>query len=70
MKHADGNLCKNCADKLSLPIDDHRQSTVEEIRNQLASWKENAPRPVDIHLTTVYGISRKIYVDEDDRIFL
>ena len=34
-KLADGNLCKNCAKKLSPWFEERRQSTVEDIRRQL-----------------------------------
>ena len=68
-KLADGNLCKNCADKLSPLFDERRQSTVDEIRDQLAYRKENAARLADVHPTKVFGTRKKIYVDEDDRLF-
>ena len=40
-KLEDGNLCKDCAKKLSYWFDDRRHSTVEEIRAQLAYREEN-----------------------------
>lgn len=39
-KLEDGNLCKDCADKLSPWFSDRRNSTVEEIRSQLV-YREN-----------------------------
>lgn len=40
-KLEDGNLCKDCAKKLSPWFDDRRRSTVEEIREQLAYRERN-----------------------------
>ena len=40
-KLENGNLCKNCARKLSPWFSDRRGSTVEEIRAQLAYRAEN-----------------------------
>ena len=40
-KLEDGNLCKDCAKKLSPWFDDRRHSTVEEIREQLAYRERN-----------------------------
>jgi len=40
-KLENGNLCKNCAKKLSPWFSDRRNSTVEEIRAQLTYREEN-----------------------------
>ena len=40
-KLEDGNLCKDCAKKLSPFFSERRQSTVEEIKQQLAYREEN-----------------------------
>ena len=40
-KLEDGNLCKDCAKKLSYWFDDRRHSTVDEIKAQLAYREEN-----------------------------
>ena len=40
-KLSDGNLCKNCAAKLSPWFSDRRSSTVEQIRQQLAYREQN-----------------------------
>lgn len=37
----DGNLCKNCAAKLSPWFEERRHSTVEEIKRQLDYREEN-----------------------------
>ena len=40
-KLEDGNLCKNCAAKLSPFFSERRRSTVEDIKRQLAYREEN-----------------------------
>ena len=40
-KLEDGNLCKNCAAKLSPWFDERRHSTVEQIKEQLAYREDN-----------------------------
>lgn len=63
-KLSDGNLCKDCAKKLSPFMTDRRQSTVEEIRAHLAYREANARMLDSIHPTTVLGGNTKVYVDE------
>ena len=43
-KLENGNLCKNCAKKLSPWFSDRRNSTVDEIKAQLAYREENQGR--------------------------
>lgn len=43
-KLENGNLCKNCAQKLSPWFSDRRNSTVEEIKAQLDYREENQKR--------------------------
>ena len=40
-KLEDGNICKDCAKKLSPRFDDRRHSTLEEIKSQLQMREEN-----------------------------
>lgn len=63
-KLADGNLCKNCASKLSPWMTDRRQSTVEEIRQHLAYRAANVDALAAVHPTTVIGGRVKVYIDE------
>ena len=63
-KLSDGNLCKQCASKLSPFMTDRRQSTVEEIRQHLAYREANAKLLQTIHPTTALGGYTKVYVDE------
>ena len=64
-KLADGNLCKECAKKLSPWMTDRRESTVEEIRRHLAYRAENARILPTVHPTRVFGRGTKVYVDEN-----
>ena len=63
-KLEDGNLCKDCARKLSPFMTDRRQSTVEEIRRHLAYREANLGVLAAIHPTTVLGGNTKVYIDE------
>ncbi len=69
-KLEDGNLCKDCAKKLSPFFNERRHSTVEEIKAQLAYREENATHLGDFHPDKTYGSSKKIYVDTAARKFI
>ena len=63
-KLEDGNLCKDCARKLSPFFSDRKNSTVEEIKAQLAYREENQRQILGFHPTKDYGYgSKKVYVD-------
>lgn len=62
-KLEDGNLCKDCARKLSPFFTERRSSTVEEIRSQLAYREDNAKKLADFHPDLVFGTDEKIYLD-------
>ena len=68
-KLADGNLCKNCARKLSPWMTDRRESTVEEIRQHLMYRVQNQRALADVHPTAVVGANTKVYIDEAARKF-
>ncbi len=69
-KLEDGNLCKNCAAKLSPWFSDRRWSTLEQIREQLA-WREaNKARVAEFNVTRTLGGNTKVQLDEDARRFL
>lgn len=69
-KLADGNLCKDCAAKLSPFFSERRQSTVEEIRQQLAYREENREAVEAFHVTRSLGRDVKVLLDEDARKFV
>ncbi len=64
-KLEDGNLCKNCAAKLSPWFSERRQSTVEEIKQQLDYREENKAAVVAFHVTRSLGDGTKVLIDDD-----
>lgn len=69
-KLEDGNLCKNCAAKLSPWFNERRHSTVEEIRAQLAYREENLKRVASFQTRRALGVYTKVLVDEDNGTFM
>ena len=69
-KLEDGNLCKDCARKLSPFFSDRRNSTVEEIKQQLAYREENERRLADFHPDSTFGRLKKVYVDRAGAKFI
>ena len=69
-KLADGNLCKNCAGKLSPFMTDRRTSTVEEIRRHLAYREENARALNGFHPNRILGTRTKVYLEEGSGRFV
>ena len=68
-KLEDGNLCKDCAKKLSPWFSDRRRSTVEDIKGQLAYREENREKVAQFRTTRSFGEDWKVLLDEDDRWF-
>jgi len=62
-KLEDGNLCKDCARKLSPFFRERRSSTVDEIRAQLEYREENSKKLADFHPDMVFGTDEKVYLD-------
>lgn len=69
-KLEDGNLCKECAAKLSPWFSERRQSSVEEIRGQLAYREENKQAVAAFHTTRTLGGRTKVLMDEDAGTFM
>ncbi len=69
-KLENGNLCKNCAQKLSPWFSDRRRSTVEEIKEQLAYREENKAKVAAFHTTRTLGTDMKVLLDEDAGKFM
>lgn len=69
-KLEDGNLCKECASRLSPWFSDRRQSTEEQIREQLNYREANREKVAAFHCTKTIGTSTKVLLDEDRRLFL
>ena len=68
-KLEDGNLCKDCAKKLSPWFSDRRRSTVEDIKGQLAYREENREKAAQFRTTRSYGEDCKVLLDEEHRWF-
>ena len=61
----DGNLCKECAKKLSPWFEDRRRSTVEDIRKQLAYREENREKVKMFQVTReLAGDSYRVFIDD------
>lgn len=69
-KLEDGNCCKKCAAKLSPWFSDRRQSTVEEIKEQLAYREANQEKVAAFHATRTLGEGTKVLLDEDAGKFM
>ncbi|MBO6094275.1 MAG: DUF4428 domain-containing protein [Oscillospiraceae bacterium] len=66
----DGNLCKDCASRLSPWFSDRRHSTVEQIREQLAYRDANKEKVEAFHCTRTLGSWTKVMLDEDKQLFM
>lgn len=69
-KLSDGNLCKDCAAKLSPWFTERKQSTVEENREQLRLREENRQKLAGFHPTRTIGVDTRVYVDEPGKTFI
>ena len=69
-KLEDGNMCKDCAKKLSPWFDDRRHTTIDGIKDQLAYREENKQAVADFQATWQAGKGTKVYVDEDAGTFM
>ena len=70
-KLEDGNLCKDCAKKLSPFFDERRHSTVEQIKAQLQYREQNRAALSNFHPTATYGLTNdKVYVDMNAGTFI
>lgn len=70
-KLTDGNLCKECARKLSPRFTERKQSTVEDIREQLKYREENKQKLGSFHVSETYGLdTEKLYLDAAAKAFV
>lgn len=69
-KLEDGNMCKNCARKLSPFFSERRHSTVAEIKQQLAYREENERQLAGFNPTVVIGYNTKVYIDMNLKKFI
>ena len=66
----DGNLCKDCARKLSPFFSERRSSTVEQIRQQLLYREENRLQLSTFRPSITYGHGNKAYIDQSAGKFI
>lgn len=68
-KLEDGNLCKDCAKKLSPWFSERRHSSIDEIKAQLAYREENKQKVSQFRVTRTIGDNWKVLFDENHRWF-
>ena len=69
-KLEDGNMCKDCAKKLSPFFSDRRSSTVDEIKQQLAYREQNKQILAGFSPMLNFGEDDKIYIDPMKQSFV
>ncbi len=69
-KLEDGNMCKDCAKKLSPFFSDRRSSTVNEIKQQLAYREQNKQILAGFSPMFTFGEDDKIYIDPMKQSFV
>lgn len=69
-KLEDGNMCKDCAAKLSPWFSERRSSTVAEIEEQLAYREENKKAVEAFNVTLSLGTGMKVLMDENAGKFM
>lgn len=69
-KLENGNLCKECAGKLSPFFSERKHSTVEEIQQQLTYRENNRAALSDFRATRSIGVDTKVLLDENRRQFV
>ena len=66
----DGNLCKDCASKLSPFFTGRRKATVADIKEQLAYREENRRNLASLMPTITINGDKNVYIDEAARKFI
>ena len=67
----DGNLCKNCAKKLSPWFEERRHSTVEDIKRQLEYRENNKKAVMDFCITRQISTRNyTVFIDDHKGILL
>ena len=69
-KLEDGNMCKDCAKKLSPFFSDRRSSSIEEIKQQLAYREQNKQVLAGFSPMFTFGEEDKIYIDPMKQSFV
>ncbi len=69
-KLENGNMCKSCAGKLSPLFSDRRQSTVDEIKQQLIYREQNRQLLRSFSPDRVFGYDEKFFIDSSKGAFV
>lgn len=69
-KLEDGNLCKDCAAKLSPFFNDRRKSTVDMIKAQLKYRENNRVNLQSFRATRTMGEDTRILIDDEKKCFV
>lgn len=69
-KLEDGNLCKECASKLSPLFTGRRKTSVADIKKQLAYREQNLKNLASFKATASYGNTYKVHIDEAKKKFI
>jgi hypothetical protein len=69
-KLEDGNMCKDCAAKLSPFTTDRRRTTVAEIKEHLEYREANKAEVAKFNVTRTFGDRVKVLLDEDSEKFI
>ena len=64
-KVEDGNVCKNCAAKLSPFMSGRRHTTLEEIKRHLEYREQNKQSVAQFNPSMVLGNNTKVYIDQN-----
>lgn len=68
-KLEDGNLCKDCAKKLSPWFSERRHSTIDDIKAQLAYREDNKQKVAQFRTTRTFGDDYYVLFDDNHRWF-
>ncbi|MBQ1307758.1 MAG: DUF4428 domain-containing protein [Erysipelotrichaceae bacterium] len=66
----DGNMCKDCAAKLSPWFTGRKRTSVDAIKEQLKYREENQKKLASFNPTRIVGDHYKFYIDEPNRCFV
>ncbi|MDR1703165.1 MAG: DUF4428 domain-containing protein [Clostridiales bacterium] len=69
-KLEDGNMCKDCAAKLSPFTTDRRRTTLAEIKDHLVYREANKAEVAAFNVTRTFGDRTKVLLDEDSQKFI
>ena len=69
-KLEDGNMCKNCAARLSPFMTNRRRTTIAEIKEHLAYRDANKDAVAAFNVTRTLGNNTKVLLDEDNHKFI